>query len=140
MDLPSDRAASGSFFEPNSTISTTAMMRTLIGLSNKSPIFISALFTGGRRVPALGHYRHEPTLGMPISARRAGLVPKRDRQAYCARAAAASSLTWAASAGGLMIRPFSPSRRASRRTQRLSGVDSVTRSRPSPSSVTSSHG
>jgi len=36
--------------------------------------------------------------------------------------------------------PFSPSRRASRRTHPGSGVRSVTRSRPSPSSSTASHG
>src|ERR1039457_5746650 len=52
MDLPSDRAAWGSFFEPKSTMSTTATMSIFHGLSNRSPI-ISALFSR-RRVPALG--------------------------------------------------------------------------------------
>jgi hypothetical protein len=43
IDLPSDRAASGSFFEPNSTISTTATMRIFHGLSKRSPIMSVSL-------------------------------------------------------------------------------------------------
>ncbi len=50
MDLPSDRAASGSFFDPNNTISTTATMSTFHGLSNRSPS-IFALFMGKRVSP-----------------------------------------------------------------------------------------
>jgi len=38
IDLPSDRAASGSFFDPNSTISTTATIKIFHGLSKRSPI------------------------------------------------------------------------------------------------------
>jgi hypothetical protein len=38
IDRPRERAASGSFFDPNSTISTTATISTFHGLSNRSPI------------------------------------------------------------------------------------------------------
>src|SRR5580693_3893591 len=38
IDWPRDRAACGSFFDPNSTISTTATIRIFHGLSNRSPI------------------------------------------------------------------------------------------------------
>ena len=38
IDWPSERAASGSFFDPNSTMSTTATIRIFHGLSNRSPI------------------------------------------------------------------------------------------------------
>src|SRR5215472_9004104 len=37
IDRPRDRAASGSFRDPNSTRTTTAMMSIFHGLSNKSP-------------------------------------------------------------------------------------------------------
>src|SRR5579859_6456709 len=53
IDLPSDRAASGSFFDPNSTRTTTAMMRIFQGLSNRSPS-ISALFSGEPSPHGLG--------------------------------------------------------------------------------------
>jgi hypothetical protein len=46
MDLPSERAASGSFFDPNSTISTMATISTFQGLSNRSPI-MSILYQQG---------------------------------------------------------------------------------------------
>ena len=52
----------------------------------------------------------------------------------------AASRTSATSDGGETTRPSSPSRSASRRTQPVSGVRSATRSRPSSSSVTDSHG
>src|SRR5260370_29185781 len=38
IDWPRERAACGSFFDPNSTISTTATIRIFQGLSNRSPI------------------------------------------------------------------------------------------------------
>ena len=44
MDLPSERAASGNFFDPNSTISTTATISTFQGLSKRSPI-MSVLYS-----------------------------------------------------------------------------------------------
>jgi hypothetical protein len=55
IDLPSERAASGSFFDPNSTISTTATISTFQGLSNRSPI-MSVLYQQGRRL--LGQSLH----------------------------------------------------------------------------------
>src|SRR5580693_2736494 len=45
IDWPRDRAACGSFFDPNSTISTTATIRIFHGLSNRSPI-MSVLLLG----------------------------------------------------------------------------------------------
>jgi len=53
IDWPRDRAACGSFFDPNSTISTTATMSIFHGLSNRSPI-ISALFSGENFPRAVG--------------------------------------------------------------------------------------
>ena len=47
MDWPSERAACGSFFDPNSTMITTATMRIFHGLSNRSPKFMSVLFSAG---------------------------------------------------------------------------------------------
>src|SRR6516164_1837163 len=38
IDWPSERAACGSFFDPNSTMITTATIRIFHGLSNRSPI------------------------------------------------------------------------------------------------------
>ena len=46
IDLPRDRAASGSFFDPNSTMITTATIRIFHGLSNRSPI-MSVLYQQG---------------------------------------------------------------------------------------------
>ena len=40
IDLPSERAAAGSLRAPNSTMSTTAMIRIFHGLSNRSPIHL----------------------------------------------------------------------------------------------------
>jgi hypothetical protein len=38
IDWPSERAAAGSFFDPNSTMITRATIRIFHGLSNRSPI------------------------------------------------------------------------------------------------------
>jgi hypothetical protein len=38
IDWPSERAADGSFFDPNSTRITRATIRIFHGLSNRSPI------------------------------------------------------------------------------------------------------
>ena len=38
MDFPSERAASGSLRDPNSTMIRTAMIAIFHGLSNRSPI------------------------------------------------------------------------------------------------------
>ena len=46
MDWPSERAAWGSFLDPNSTMITTAMIKIFHGLSNRSPI-MSVLFNAG---------------------------------------------------------------------------------------------
>src|SRR4029077_6305810 len=43
IDWPSERAADGSFFDPNSTMITTAAIRIFHGLSNRSPIMFVLL-------------------------------------------------------------------------------------------------
>src|SRR5215471_392495 len=50
IDWPSERAAPGSFFDPNSTMITKATIRIFHGLSNRSPIiFKSSLVAGVSR-------------------------------------------------------------------------------------------
>src|SRR5579863_8355456 len=75
MDWPSERAACGSFFDPNSTISTTATIRIFHGLSNRSPIMSVLLlrpgwneFGPGR--PADG----SAILGRPVMAKEGGAM------------------------------------------------------------------
>jgi hypothetical protein len=43
IDWPSERAADGSFFDPNNTMITTATIRIFHGLSNRSPIMFVLL-------------------------------------------------------------------------------------------------
>ena len=87
--------------------------------------------SGGKRVPA-------PWVACIESLHKT--APGGTAQAYWASAAAASSRISAARSAGEVTRPSSPSRSASRRTIRVSGVRSPTRSRPSPRSVTRSQG
>ena len=87
--------------------------------------------SGGKRVPA-------PWVACIESLHKT--APGGTAQAYWASAAAASSRISAARSAGEVTRPSSPSRSASRRTIRVSGVRSPTCSRPSPRSVTRSQG
>src|SRR5215510_9775555 len=47
IDWPSERAAPGSFFDPNNTMITKATIRIFHGLSNRSPIILKILSGAG---------------------------------------------------------------------------------------------
>jgi hypothetical protein len=47
IDWPSERAAAGSFLDPNSTMITTATIKIFHGLSNKSPIIFKSFWWQG---------------------------------------------------------------------------------------------